>query len=341
MRLPPAVVHQKKPARGRAQFETVLGIVRRKRGAGVHAGGFGRRPAACLQPAVGPRRETRRQPAAGDGCATRSVFSRPPVKIPAIFFVTRSGFGLKIGLRTRRRGRDIDFSCIEIMSVRLASAVLGRSLGNGSGCLYSHVSHLPGNAATSRLECADTSALWNWETCLPVGKRRHVAALQTGQFCRVWAENGFFRGFLGRPAQNPTNCGVWRIGFCRIQFFQESRGLDSSASGFFRSLADWIPQNPGSGGAGGGGFHRIQTFRESCGLDSTASRFFGSLAAWIPPHPDFLGVFWGGFRCIQVFQESSGPDSVAAGFFKSHWDGVTASCVSPPFHKNNNSQPTK
>ncbi len=28
------------------------------------------------------------------------------------------------------------------------------------------------------LECADTSALWNWATCRPVGKRRHVAALQ-------------------------------------------------------------------------------------------------------------------------------------------------------------------
>ena len=30
----------------------------------------------------------------------------------------------------------------------------------------------------SALECADMSALWNWETCLPVGKRRPVAALQ-------------------------------------------------------------------------------------------------------------------------------------------------------------------
>jgi len=29
------------------------------------------------------------------------------------------------------------------------------------------------------LECAGTTALWNWQTCLPVGKRRHVAALQT------------------------------------------------------------------------------------------------------------------------------------------------------------------
>jgi hypothetical protein len=28
------------------------------------------------------------------------------------------------------------------------------------------------------MECADMSALWNWQTCLPVGKRRHVAALQ-------------------------------------------------------------------------------------------------------------------------------------------------------------------
>ena len=28
------------------------------------------------------------------------------------------------------------------------------------------------------LECADKSALWNWETCLPVGKRRRVAAVQ-------------------------------------------------------------------------------------------------------------------------------------------------------------------
>jgi hypothetical protein len=28
------------------------------------------------------------------------------------------------------------------------------------------------------LECADKSALWNWATCRPVGKRRRVAALQ-------------------------------------------------------------------------------------------------------------------------------------------------------------------
>jgi hypothetical protein len=28
------------------------------------------------------------------------------------------------------------------------------------------------------LECADKSALWNWATCRPVGKRRPVAALQ-------------------------------------------------------------------------------------------------------------------------------------------------------------------
>src|SRR5580700_2884427 len=28
------------------------------------------------------------------------------------------------------------------------------------------------------LECADMSALWGWETCLPAGKRRRVAALQ-------------------------------------------------------------------------------------------------------------------------------------------------------------------
>jgi len=26
------------------------------------------------------------------------------------------------------------------------------------------------------------TALWNWETCLPVGKRRHVAALQGRNF---------------------------------------------------------------------------------------------------------------------------------------------------------------
>ena len=28
------------------------------------------------------------------------------------------------------------------------------------------------------LECAGMTALWNWQTCLPVRKRRHVAALQ-------------------------------------------------------------------------------------------------------------------------------------------------------------------
>jgi hypothetical protein len=28
-------------------------------------------------------------------------------------------------------------------------------------------------------ECAGLTALWNWETCLPVEKRRRVAALQT------------------------------------------------------------------------------------------------------------------------------------------------------------------
>ena len=26
--------------------------------------------------------------------------------------------------------------------------------------------------------CAGMTALWNWQTCLPVGKRRRVAALQ-------------------------------------------------------------------------------------------------------------------------------------------------------------------
>jgi hypothetical protein len=30
------------------------------------------------------------------------------------------------------------------------------------------------------LECASMTALWNWQTCLPVGKQRHVAALQIG-----------------------------------------------------------------------------------------------------------------------------------------------------------------
>jgi hypothetical protein len=34
------------------------------------------------------------------------------------------------------------------------------------------------NLRPGAVECADLSALWNWETCLPVGKRRRVAALQ-------------------------------------------------------------------------------------------------------------------------------------------------------------------
>src|SRR5690348_3365008 len=40
------------------------------------------------------------------------------------------------------------------------------------------------------LECAGMTVLWNWQTCLPVGKRRHVAALQIRpllaekEFCR-------------------------------------------------------------------------------------------------------------------------------------------------------------
>jgi hypothetical protein len=29
-----------------------------------------------------------------------------------------------------------------------------------------------------RLECAGTTALWNWQTCLPVVKRRRAAAVQ-------------------------------------------------------------------------------------------------------------------------------------------------------------------
>ena len=28
------------------------------------------------------------------------------------------------------------------------------------------------------------TALWNWQTCLPAGKRRHVAALQIGTSTR-------------------------------------------------------------------------------------------------------------------------------------------------------------
>jgi hypothetical protein len=40
--------------------------------------------------------------------------------------------------------------------------------------------HRAQHQAASRLnlDCAGTTALWNWQTCLPVGKRRHVAALQ-------------------------------------------------------------------------------------------------------------------------------------------------------------------
>jgi hypothetical protein len=31
---------------------------------------------------------------------------------------------------------------------------------------------------TGDLDCAGMTALWDWETCLPVGKRRRVAAVQ-------------------------------------------------------------------------------------------------------------------------------------------------------------------
>jgi hypothetical protein len=59
--------------RDQVHLDTVLDLVRRKRSAGVPAGEFGRRPAACIQPAVRPRSETLRQLAAGDGGATRTV----------------------------------------------------------------------------------------------------------------------------------------------------------------------------------------------------------------------------------------------------------------------------
>src|SRR5262245_43572809 len=32
------------------------------------------------------------------------------------------------------------------------------------------------------LDCGDRSPLWNWQTCLPTGKRGHVRALHTNRF---------------------------------------------------------------------------------------------------------------------------------------------------------------
>jgi hypothetical protein len=49
---------------------------------------------------------------------------------------------------------------------------------------------VPGCRQEQAWECADTSALWNWETCLPVGKRRLVAALQSRPLPFGWTTFG-------------------------------------------------------------------------------------------------------------------------------------------------------
>jgi len=51
------------------------------------------------------------------------------------------------------------------------------------------------------MECADRSALWNWETCLPGGKRQRVAALQinpggTQPGLEVWADFAYLSAML-------------------------------------------------------------------------------------------------------------------------------------------------
>jgi hypothetical protein len=63
------------------------------------------------------------------------------------------------------------------------------------------------------LECADVTALWNWQTCLPVGKQRHVAALQISRGSFDASVCPFDAGLKARNVRARAEGPGVRIGF--------------------------------------------------------------------------------------------------------------------------------
>src|SRR6185437_15976745 len=104
---------------------------------------------------------------------------------------TLHGFGLLDECLAGNRRRA---ECVNLAGYECADRerVLSRAGGTAMNCYQPKVhprlprfrrTGSPQSIAVRRgqyhgLDCAGMTALWNWQTCLPVGKRRHVAALQ-------------------------------------------------------------------------------------------------------------------------------------------------------------------
>ena len=92
------------------------------------------------------------------------------------------------------------------------------------------------------LECAGMTALWNWQTCLPVRKRRHVAALQKRTLHEVW-RTGLFRPFrtCGFCHSDPRRCpGLlhhWLSALSSESQHCSSRSLVSDWASFYKLIA--------------------------------------------------------------------------------------------------------
>ena len=89
------------------------------------------------------------------------------------------------------------------------------------------------------------------------------------------AASGFFRSFADWIPRNPTDCGVLRLGFRRIQTFWEPPEPDSAVSGFFGRIFSWARPCPDFWGVFFSAHGRVQVFGKDFLSDTAVPRFLG------------------------------------------------------------------